>query len=126
MTTRRLPVVICLLFAAACGPNAKQKALSYTVTGLNAARDGFVIWDANHQQKIVDDATSLGEGQAALTAYRAKREAVLQAFTVAYSALAVAALDPSAAMLLEALNAAKEVYKLVKDLSGGAVAPPNP
>ncbi len=125
MTARRASIVIVLLaLAAACGPNAKQQALKYSLTGLNAARDGFVVYDANHQQKIVDDATSLDQGKQALADYRAKREKVLQSFTVAYSALAVAALDPSAEMLVEALSAATEVYKLIKTFTGGAVKTP--
>jgi len=120
MTPKRLTFVICLVLAASCGPSAKQKALKYSLTGLNAARDGFVVWDAAHQQKIVDDATSLEGGQTALAAYRTRREHVLQSFIVAYSALAVAALDPSAEMLIEALNAAKEVYALIKTFTAGA------
>ncbi|UCC72057.1 MAG: hypothetical protein JSV86_17065 [Gemmatimonadota bacterium] len=125
MPTRRLALVIFVALAAtSCGPTAKEKALKYSLTGLNAARDGFVVWDEAHQKKIVEDATSLEEGKAALAAYRFKRERVLQSFTVAYSALAVAALDPSAEMLIEALQAAREVYTLIKTFTDGDVKTP--
>jgi hypothetical protein len=123
-TTRRLSVVLILLAVASCGPDAKQKALKYSLTGLNAARDGFVVWDASHQQKIVEDATSLEGGKLALATYRSKRESVLHAFNLAYSAIAVAALDPSTEMLMEALKAAREVYLLVKTFTDGAVETP--
>jgi hypothetical protein len=112
-------ILVLLLALPACpGPDSKQKALQTSLTALNAARDGFVAWDKSHQQKIVDGATSLEQGKAALAAYRAKREPVEQGFVVAYSALAVAALEKSAAMILEAALAAKEVYTLIKLLTG--------
>jgi hypothetical protein len=66
MIAKRLAPLVILAMVAACGPDAKQQALKYSLTGLNAARDGFVVWDANHQQKIVDDATSLEQGKQAL------------------------------------------------------------
>ena len=125
-STARVPLILAFLLAlSACpGPDAKQKALQTSLTALNAARDGFVVWDKNHQQKIVDEATSLEQGKAALAAYRAKRAPVEQGFVVAYSALATAALERSAAMILEAALAAKEVYKLVKLLTKDEVKTP--
>lgn len=112
-------VPIVLLALTACpGPDARQKALQTSLVALNAARDGFLSWDGNHQQQIVREATSLENGQAALSEYRTRRESVVQGFTVAYSALAAAALEKSAAMILEAATAAKEVYTLIKMLTG--------
>ena len=102
------------------GPDAKERALRSSLTALNAARDGFVAWDKDHQQKIVEEATSLEDGKSKLAAYRAKREPVTQGFVVAYSAIAAAALDRSAAMIVEAAVAAKEVYDLVKLLTGAS------
>jgi hypothetical protein len=125
-STAHYPLILVFLLALpACpGPDAKQKALQTSLTALNAAREGFVAWDKNHQQKIVDDATSLDQGKAALAAYRTKRAPVEQGFVVAYSALAVAALEKSAAMILEAALAAKEVYGLIKILTKDAVKTP--
>ena len=116
--------LVFVLLSACPGPDSKQKALQTSLTALNAARDGFLAWDKNHQQKIVDEATSMEQGKAALAAYRSKREPVVQGFVVAYSALAVAALERSAAMILEAALAAKEVYSLVKMLTGHNSQPP--
>ena len=113
-------VIVLLAVAAGCGPNARQKALKTSVTALNAARDGFVQWDKHKQAQIVEDATSLDEGKAALKTYRDKRGPVLEGFTVAYAALALAALDDNLARLTEAISAAASVYKLIKGLTGGA------
>jgi hypothetical protein len=125
-STAYAPLILAVFLALpACpGPDAKQKALQTSLTALNAARDGFVAWDKQHQEKIVENATSLEQGKAALATYRAKRAPVEQGFVVAYSALAAAALEKSAEMILEAALAAKEVYKLVKLLTNDEVKTP--
>lgn len=102
----------------ACGPSARQTALQTSLTALNAARDGFVQWDKQKQTKIVADAKTLDDGKAALKTYRAKRGPIVEGFTVAYSALALAALDDNMARLAEAANTAAALYKLIKDLKG--------
>jgi hypothetical protein len=119
-----LPVV--LLLAVGCGPDAKQKALRHTLTGLNAARDGFVAWDHVHQQGIVDDATSLEDGKAKLKAYRTKRDKLVIAFEIAYRAVAVAALDLTTANLGEALRAAGDLFELVRAMMGKDTPPEVP
>ncbi len=80
---------------SACGGGSiiKQadKSLSVALSATNAARDNFVAYDKNHQLTIVDNATTREEGEAAQKAYRGERDAVLRAFTAAYSAIAAAA-----------------------------------
>jgi len=107
-------VIALALTAPACGGDSKQKALKTSLSALNAARDGFIAWDKNHQDKIVAGATSLDDGKVKLDRYRKTREPVLQGFTVAYSALAAAALSPSVAMILEASKAATGLYALIR------------
>ncbi len=128
--TRRAVVGVVFLTAAvsatACGPNARQTALKTSLTALNAARDGFVQWDKQKQTKIVADAKTLEDGKKALADYRSKRAPVIEGFTVAYSALALAALDDNMARLTEAINTAAALYKLIKSLTGGAVEIPKP
>ena len=109
--------VLVLLFA--CGASQQDQALSYAFTGLRAANEGFIAYDADRQRHIVAEATSLEDGQAKLQAYRARREKYLQALIVAGSALTVAALDPTPANLLAAGAEAKKVYDAVKILTGG-------
>jgi len=117
--TRQVSPLLILVFLVGCGGDAsKQKALKTSLVALNAAREGFVTWDEHHQAQIVADSTSLEQGQAALKDYRDKRAPIVEGFTVAYSALAAAALEPSVEMLVEASKAAMAVYQLIKDLTG--------
>jgi len=119
-------LALALALSAACGPNARQTSLKTSLTALNAARDGFVQWDKTAQAKIVEDATSLDQGKAALKAYRDKREPIIEGFTIAYSALALAALEDNVARLTEAIAAAAALYELIKDLTDGGNAADGP
>jgi hypothetical protein len=112
----RYLLISAIILCSGC-PN---KSLQVGLASLNAARDGFVAYDAKHQSDIVDAAKSLEEGKASLAEYRTKREPLIQAFAVAYSALAAAALDDTEARLAEAGKTAIEVYRLVKELMGGS------
>jgi len=52
---------ICLLFllcAVACGGQQFDKTYGYVVTSVNAAREGFLMWDQDHQQDIVTHAAT--------------------------------------------------------------------
>jgi len=111
-----------LLLLAACGASAREKALHTALVGLDAARSGFVAWDAQHQDAIVEAyrAKPYEEGRGALLAYRGRRDLVVQAFVVAYSAVAVAALDNTPAKLVEAARAVQAAYDLILKLKGGS------
>lgn len=87
-------VIFALLFAAACGgsfTDKAQKTLATSLEATNAARDSFLAWDKDHQQAIVEKASTREAGEAQLAAYRQTRRAVVKAFTVAYTAIAAAA-----------------------------------
>ena len=94
---RRGVMILALALVASCGASARQKAIRDTFVGVNVARASFVAWDANHQNVIIDSCVSDGneeaECQRRLTVYRADRGAVVEAFTLAYRALAAASLD---------------------------------
>jgi hypothetical protein len=74
-----------------CGASQREATLRTSFVTVNAAKDGFAAWDQAHQAALVDEATSLSDGQAKLAAYRASRERVDAAFEVAYRAVAFAA-----------------------------------
>jgi len=117
----RKPVVavfLALVLIAGCGASARERAIHTALVSLDAARDGFVVWDKHHQDDIVAKATSLEAGTAALAAYRADRDTIVQAFVVAYSALAAAALDSTMAKLMVAAKTAEETYTLIRKLQG--------
>ena len=108
-------------------PNARQKALSVGLTSLNAARDGFMVWDAAHQKAIVDACNppdcTLEKGQANLRIYRATREPVLAGFVVAYEAIAICATDGTH-RLDEVATAMAAVMNLVKVIMDGPASLP--
>ena len=118
MTQRIVLSVVVLLALGACNESTRQKTLRTTLVGLNVARDGFVAWDATHQQGIVEDAVSLEDGKLRLQTYRTKRESVLLGFEIAYKSLATASLDKSASSILPALAAVKDIYDAVEKLTG--------
>lgn len=97
---RLLVVVNLLAFVAlamaSCGASARQTAINTSFGAVNAARDGFAAWDADHQAVLVSHATDAISGQAALDAYRAKRAPVVTLFETAYHAIALLALDSKA------------------------------
>src|SRR3990167_4760740 len=108
-----LGVLVFLL--AACGPSIREKALATTFAGLNAARDGFLTWDKEHQETIVRDTYAAGGPRADATRkladYRRQAAKVDHAFVVAYSALAAAALDLSPLGLVGAAPDARHLYE---------------
>jgi hypothetical protein len=123
-TSIALVAVICSLMAAAivggCGPNRRTRTLKATLTAINAARDGFVAWDRDHQHQIVEKATTRDTAQLELDSYRMRREAIVAGFTAAYRALAAAATSGDEASLRAALAAAGELHDALKKLMGGA------
>lgn len=119
--SRTAHAVVFLTFLVACGPNARQKALATSFAALNAAHEGFVTWDAQHQQDIVAHATSLADGQAVLAKYREDRDPITRGFFVAYAAFSVALAGDTDAHVAAALQAAAQLYLLVKQLAPGVI-----
>lgn len=105
----------------ACG--GRQAAVARTVRGLDAARAAFVAWDGRHQLELVAAATSPDDGRARLTAYRARRAPVVDAFALAYRAAALAALDREAG-LGEMAAAAAAAIGAARDLTTDARGKP--
>lgn len=123
----KVPVVIALLLAGVvlgaapgCGASQRTNAIHASVIAVDAARDGFVAYDAAHQHQIVDQATSLETGRADLAAYRAKRDPVVNAFIIAYRALALAATQTDDPSLTAALAKAAELLQSIEKLKGGS------
>ena len=112
--------------SAGCGPSAREKTLSTTLLGVNGARDGFLAWEDKHENAIIDACNlptcTLEQGEAKLAAYRAKAVVVVEAFEVAYRAIALAALDKNAS-LPEVINAAVKLYAAVEALQSSTSTP---
>lgn len=90
----RIPILFCLALVAACA-TSKDAVLTRTLAGLDAAHVSFVSLDEQRQAEIVEHASTLDEGKAALAAHRKARNKITDAFVAAYGAVAVAALEPS-------------------------------
>lgn len=88
-------LIVVPLILSACGPNQQQKALRVALTSVNVARDGFLAWDREHQQAVVDRAANADQARARLDAYRRERNAVSAAFETAYKVIAIAAIEPT-------------------------------
>ena len=104
---------------AACNQSQRSDTLHTAVVSVNAARDGFVAWDREHQQTIVDQATTHDDGAKALSDYRFKRQPVMDTFEVAYRALALAATQTDDPSLKTALAVSGDLIDAVKKLMGG-------
>lgn len=88
--------VLFLVVLVACGSSASQRqsTISAALVTVDAARDGFVAYDAAHQAQIVAAATDKVTGGEALTNYRIARDATTGPtglLTAAYRAIGVAA-----------------------------------
>lgn len=91
---RSARIVPLVLILAACGgsfTDRANKTLATSLAATNAARDQFLAWDKAHQLELVDGSTTKDEAEAKLAAYRMKRQPVLKAFTLAYTAIGAAA-----------------------------------
>lgn len=119
---RLVALVLGLAFIFTCGCTriVYNRALEVSLTSLNTTRDGLVAWSEVEQKQIVEQAKSFEEGKAALEQHRQKRDKVVKGLIIAYGALAVASLEPKPENLAIAAGKAAEVYRLVKELMGGA------
>ena len=114
-----LALLACIAACAACGSSARTKALHATYATLKATSTAFVAWDAQTQDGIVEKATSLEEGQAALVKHRHDREPVVFGFLAAYEALTAAYQNNTPERFAAALKAAAQVYKLLERVAPG-------
>lgn len=109
---------------AGCGASTRTKTLQATLVTANTARDTFLAWDSAHQQAIVASATSLDDGKAKLAEYRGKRAKVVEAFEVAYHAIAVATIlkdDPTS--LANATKALGDLTAILGELTAAGGKP---
>lgn len=120
-------VIITLMFAiiaSGCGQSQRERTLRATFVATNAARDGFTKYDRDQQQKIAQTATSIEAGQAALAAYRKKRDEVVVIFEDVYRALVAATLANDTGSLDAAKKAAERLKKALDDLMKLGEPPP--
>lgn len=111
-----MAVVLYLVpFLALASCATRARILSGAFEGLTEVRDGFLKYDAQHQGELVADALDFDSGTKALAEYRAKRDKVKTAITVAYGALTVANIDGKDESLQQAVDAIKFVVAAIKE-----------
>ncbi len=94
---RRGILILALALLASCGASARQRHLRTALLAVDAASAGFVSWDADQQDLIVNQlADDYADGERRLAEYRSRRAPVVDAFAIAYRMLAIAAVDTSA------------------------------
>lgn len=90
------PVVLAafvLAIATSCGASAREKTIAIAYTTTNAARDGFIAFDAKIQLDIAaHSGTDKASAQAALAAYRIKADHMIELLDAMYRAIAAAAI----------------------------------
>lgn len=114
-----LLLLVCMFGIVACTPHKRVQTIVATETALNAARDGFLAWDRQHQLDLVRTSDTRAELDSRVAAYLERRLRVDAAFTVAYQALVVAARTSDEISLQQALAAAGELVVALKKLMGG-------
>lgn len=119
--TRILVILALVVLAAACSKAARKDTISAALLATNAARDGFVQYDAGMQDKIVAEATSLDDGKAKLKAYRERRAKVLALFPVVYYSIAAAAQANDDVSFAKMKTSLKALLDAVMPLIGGAL-----
>ncbi len=108
-------LIACL--ASSCGPGARDRTIRATVVALAASSDAISAYDKATQDDIVLHATSETDGIAKLTAYKARRDAVLLKLGVALHLLSVAAvLDDKPASLVAAVAAVTAAQQAWEEL----------
>jgi hypothetical protein len=118
--TRRLLLALWIVAGLAptpgCGPSTQTRAVRAAFVAADVTRAAFVAHDAPAQQRLIDAATSLADGQQKLATYRAARERMLGLFVAAYRALASAAIDPRAPEVAAALGATQRLAEALRTL----------
>lgn len=120
---RPVRLLLLVVFAlAACSASQRERTIKTTLTAVNEARDAFVTFDRNTQQAIITIAPTYERGLAALLVYRKRRELVVEAFTAAYRAIAIAATGDDYAAIPTMLAAARHIVEEFDKLKDSEVA----
>lgn len=109
-------VVLAAVMLLGCA-RGKNEVLS----ALDAARDGFADWDLTHQRDLVDQGKDSADVDAALLAYRSKRDGVILAFLDAYAALAQVFSDATEVNLKALVAKVSALEARILALQGGTV-----
>lgn len=115
-----LVLALLLQWAGCGGPSATQRSIALATASLDAAHDGFVVWNLEHQKELIDRAVAEGktpaEAKEILSAFRDRRAAVVMAFMDAFQAAAEALRDPTPATLATLVQKSLALQDTLKQL----------
>ena len=118
------PVILACLVALAatygCAASSRETALKASLVTVDAARDGFLAYDRQHELALVAESVSAPDAQAKLAAYQAKRAKIDPLFVAAYHALAAAELLNTDQSLASLQGAVANLIDAVKAFTGGS------
>lgn len=120
---RMLMLIALVAIAASCSATQRTDTIKATLVAVNEARDAFVVFDRATQSTIVETAPTYERGASAITTYRLKREVVVDGFTLAYRAIALAALASDDQSVTSMVAIASNVATAWKALKEGNHAP---
>lgn len=107
-----------LVVSSACGAS-REAIINRTSVGLVAARTAFTTQDERMQMALVEGSANKAEAEARISAHRKSRDMATKAFQAAWSALAVASLEPSDANMQRLTELAGAAVATLNDVSGG-------
>lgn len=108
--------VVLLVLLVACGANARRQTLQTQLVILNVSRDTVLEVSRRREAQIVEDAKTREEGRAALDAWRARVDPVIEAIGKGYRVIASAALLSDSTSAAEAVAAVAKAAQLAKEL----------
>lgn len=113
-----LLVLLVGLQSAACGADVRQKALRSSLISINAAQAGFVAWDDQRQQEIVEHATTREAALADIAYHDQAIEPIVVGFELTYHLLAAAALDPTDVNVIALVQQVDRLYRDIERMTG--------
>lgn len=115
--------ILVLLLAVGCAGSQRTETIRAALVTADAARDGFVRYDAAAQAAIVADATTPAEATTKLATYRADRDKATGPaglLTAAYHAIASAALANDDQSITSMRAAVAQLVAAIAPYVGGA------
>lgn len=110
-------LVLAVTFGVAgCGASARQRVAGDAYDAVVAARVGFITWDAQHLDKLVDAAPTEAAGDEQLGVYARARAPVEAGINVALEAALALSLGKSGVTEADVLADVAQVEKLIHAL----------
>lgn len=102
--------------AASCTKNERLTTIHASVLSVGAAWDEFVVWDLEHERKLLAESTTREEVDKKIAAYEKLRHPVEVARALAYQELSIAATQSDSPSLTRAAKAVQNLVDAIAKL----------